>query len=150
MESLNAFYRGSKYYFYSVSFILTATWVGGGYINGAAEIVYASGSGFAWCQAPFGFSVSLIMGKLPHKIQKNAVTTSRGHKRCYPVLMASGGLFFAKKMRAAGYTTMLDPFQLRFGRIMGGLLFLPAMTGELFWSAAILSALGSTLRCTVR
>ena len=52
-------------------------------------------------------------------------------------------------MRAAGYTTMLDPFQVRFGRVMGALLFLPALTGELFWSSAILSALGSTLRYTV-
>jgi len=48
-------------------------------------------------------------------------------------------------MRAAGYTTMLDPFQQRFGRVMGAICFLPALTGELFWSAAILSALGSTL-----
>ena len=93
----------------------TATWVGGGYINGAAEITYASG--FGWCQAPFGFSISLLLG----------------------------GLFFAKPMRDAGYTTMLDPFQHRFGRVMGAICFLPALTGELFWSAAILSALGSTL-----
>jgi len=94
---------------------MTATWVGGGYINGAAEITY--GSGFGWCQAPFGFSISLVLG----------------------------GLLFAKPMRAAGHTTMLDPFQQRFGRVMGALCFLPALTGELFWSAAILSALGSTL-----
>merc|ERR1719431_120559 len=60
---------------------MTATWVGGGYINGAAEITY--GSGFGWCQAPFGSSISLVLG----------------------------GLLFAKPMRAAGYTTMLDPFQ---------------------------------------
>jgi len=94
---------------------MTATWVGGGYINGAAEITYASG--FGWCQAPFGFSISLVLG----------------------------GLLFAKPMREAGYTTMLDPFQHRFGRVMGAICFLPAVTGELFWSAAILSALGSTL-----
>ena len=62
------------------------------------------------------------------------------------LLRFSGGWLFAKPMRAAGYTTMLDPFQVRFGRIMGALLFLPALTGELFWSSAILSALGSTLR----
>lgn len=54
----------------------------------------------------------------------------------------TGGLFFAKKMREAGYVTMLDPFQQKFGNVMGGLLFIPALCGEIFWSAAILSALG--------
>jgi high affinity choline transporter 7 len=28
---------------------------------------------------------------------------------------------------------------------LGGLLFIPALLGEIFWSAAILSALGSTI-----
>lgn len=31
-------------------FTMTATWVGGGYINGTAEIVFSSG--LIWCQAP--------------------------------------------------------------------------------------------------
>lgn len=53
-----------------------------------------------------------------------------------------GGLFFAKPMRSRGYVTMLDPFQLLYGKRMGGLLFIPALMGEIFWSAAILSALG--------
>ena len=37
---------------------------------------------------------------------------------------------------------MLDPLQRKLGKRMGGLLFLPAVCGELFWSAAILAALG--------
>ena len=45
-------------------------------------------------------------------------------------------------MREAGYVTMLDPFQQKFGERMGGLLFIPALCGEIFWSAAILAALG--------
>ncbi|XP_070392239.1 high-affinity choline transporter 1-like [Dermacentor albipictus] len=94
-------------------FTMTATWVGGGYINGTAEIIYVSG--LAWCQAPFGYAISL----------------------------AIGGNLFAVKMRKAGYKTMLDPFQKHFGTRMGGLLFLPALCGEVFWSAAILAALGS-------
>lgn len=53
-----------------------------------------------------------------------------------------GGLFFAKPMRSRGYVTMLDPFQQLYGKRMGGLLFIPALMGEIFWSAAILSALG--------
>jgi high affinity choline transporter 7 len=31
------------------------------------------------------------------------------------------------------------------GQRMGGLLFIPALLGEVFWSAAILSALGATI-----
>ena len=49
---------------------MTATWVGGGYINGTAEIVYRAiygdgGGGLIWAQAPIGFSISLLIGILP-------------------------------------------------------------------------------------
>lgn len=37
---------------------------------------------------------------------------------------------------------MLDPLQDLFGERMGGLLFLPALCGEVFWAAGILAALG--------
>ena len=96
-------------------FTMTATWVGGGYINGTAEFLYSSG--VIWCQAPFGYALSLFVG----------------------------GYFFATKMREEGYVTMLDPFQEVLGSRMGGLLFLPALCGEIFWSAAILAALGATV-----
>ncbi|KAG0411071.1 hypothetical protein HPB47_011814 [Ixodes persulcatus] len=36
------------------------TWVGGGYINGTAEVLYTSG--IIWCQAPFGYALSLVIG----------------------------------------------------------------------------------------
>ncbi|KAG9492511.1 high affinity choline transporter 1 [Eleutherodactylus coqui] len=103
------------------AFTTTATWVGGGYINGTAEAVYVSGYGLAWAQAPIGYSLSLIVG----------------------------GLFFAKPMRSKGYVTMLDPFQQVYGKRMGGLLFIPALMGEMFWAAAILSALGATISVIV-
>ncbi|XP_047456112.1 high-affinity choline transporter 1-like [Mugil cephalus] len=102
-------------------FTMTATWVGGGYINGTAEYVYLPDYGLAWAQAPFGYALSLVVG----------------------------GLFFAKPMRSRGYVTMLDPFQQLYGQRMGGLLFIPALMGEIFWSAAILSALGATLSVIV-
>ncbi|XP_018584819.1 high affinity choline transporter 1-like [Scleropages formosus] len=102
-------------------FTMTATWVGGGYINGTAENVYLPECGLAWAQAPFGYALSLVLG----------------------------GLFFAKPMRTRGYVTMLDPFQQMYGKRMGGLLFIPALMGEIFWSAAILSALGATLSVIV-
>ncbi|XP_055380537.1 high-affinity choline transporter 1 [Condylostylus longicornis] len=96
-------------------FTMTATWVGGGYINGTAEAIYTTG--LVWCQAPFGYALSLVFG----------------------------GIFFANPMRKQGYITMLDPLQDTFGERMGGLLFLPALCGEVFWAAGILAALGATL-----
>jgi len=57
-------------------------------------------------------------------------------------VLLTGGLFFANKMRSQGYVTMLDPFQRKYGERMGGLLYIPALMGEVFWSAAILAALG--------
>lgn len=96
---------------------MTATWVGGGYINGTAEAVYDSARGLIWCQAPWGYALSLVVG----------------------------GLFFARPMRRAGYTTMLDPFEARYNRPTTVVLFLTALLGEVFWSAAILAALGMTV-----
>lgn len=57
-------------------------------------------------------------------------------------MLLTGGLFFANPMRKQGYITMLDPLQDSFGERMGGLLFLPALCGEVFWAAGILAALG--------
>ncbi|KAH9368474.1 hypothetical protein HPB48_023102 [Haemaphysalis longicornis] len=39
---------------------MTATWVGAGYINGTAEAVFDLG--LAWCQAPLGYAISLVIG----------------------------------------------------------------------------------------
>ena len=93
---------------------MTATWVGGGFINGSAEAAYQSG--LAWTQAPWGYALSLVIG----------------------------GLFFAGPMRRHGYTTMLDPLEDRYGTKMAALLYVPALMGEIFWTAAILTALGTT------
>ncbi|MCA0970648.1 sodium:solute symporter family protein [Halobacillus litoralis] len=95
-------------------FTMTATWVGGGYIAGTAETTFASG--IVWAQAPWGYGLSLIIG----------------------------GIFYARKMRRHEFTTMLDPLEVRFGKKVAGVLYLPALLGELFWSAAILVALGTT------
>ena len=48
-------------------------------------------------------------------------------------------------MRRAGYVTMLDPFHERYGRVMASLMYLPPLMGDVFWSAAILSALGKAI-----
>ena len=93
---------------------MTATWVGGGFVNGTAE--YVADSGLAWAQAPWGYALSLVLG----------------------------GLIFAGPMRRRRYTTMLDPLADRFGQRMAAVLYVPALMGELFWTAAILTALGTT------
>ena len=93
---------------------MAATWIGGGYINGTAEA--AASSGLVWVQAPWGYGLSLIIG----------------------------GLFFARKMRRMEYRTMLDPLVSKFGNKTTSLFFLPAVFGEIFWVAAILTALGTT------
>lgn len=74
-------------------------------------------AGLIWTQAPFGYGCSLFIS----------------------------GTFFAKKMRDARYVTMIDPFTQKYGR-WGALQALPAAVSEVFWSASILSALGSTLQ----
>lgn len=40
-----------------------ATWVGGGYINGTAEVIYDKDLGLVWAQAPWGYALSLVIGK---------------------------------------------------------------------------------------
>jgi len=115
-EDEDAILAGRSIGFFVGSFTMTATWVGGGYINGTAESVYTQG--LVWAQAPWGYALSL----------------------------AIGGFVFAKRMREKGYITMLDPLQEKFGNNIGGILYFPALLGETFWSAAILAALGATLR----
>ncbi|XP_069615254.1 high affinity choline transporter 1-like [Ranitomeya imitator] len=94
-------------------FTTTATWVGGAYINGSAEIVYLPGRGLAWLQAPLGFSIALILGSI----------------------------FFVKPMRSKKYLTMMDPFQEVYGNSMTMLLFIPALIADVCWFAAILASL---------
>ncbi|GAB2747331.1 sodium:solute symporter family protein [Salinifilum aidingensis] len=95
-------------------FTMTATWVGGGYVSGTAESTF--NDGMAWAQAPWGYAASLLIG----------------------------GLFFARKMRRGRFTTMLDPIDIRFGKQAAGLGAIPAVLGEIFWTGAILTALGTT------
>jgi hypothetical protein len=55
-----------------------------------------------------------------------------------------GGLFFARRMRAFEFTTLIDPFEARFGKRWATVLLVPALLGEIFWSAELLVAIGST------
>ena len=97
------------------TFTMTATWVDGGYLLGTAEGVYRSGFA-AGLQGGVCFGISLILG----------------------------GLFFARRMRALEFHTLIDPFEARFGPEWAVVLSLPAVLAEMFWSAELLVALGST------
>ena len=97
------------------TFTMTATWVDGGYLLGTAEGVYRSGLATG-LQGGVCFGISLILG----------------------------GLFFARRMRALEFHTLIDPFEARFGPKWAVVLAMPAVLAEMFWSAELLVALGST------
>ncbi|XP_053174980.1 high affinity choline transporter 1-like [Scomber japonicus] len=98
-------------------FTMTATWVGGGYIMGTAEVVYSPTQGLIWAFGPPAYFANYVLG----------------------------GLFFAKPMRSKRYVTMLDPFQHRYGNMFTTVLLLPALIGDILWVACILAALGGTM-----
>jgi high affinity choline transporter 7 len=97
------------------TFTMTATWVDGGYLLGTAEGVYRT-SLASGLQGGVCFGISLIIG----------------------------GLFFARRMRALEFHTLIDPFEARYGARWAVVLALPAVLAEMFWSAELLVALGST------
>ena len=91
----------------------TATWVDGGYLLGTVE-----------------------------KTQSGLAAGFQGGV-CFGISLILGGIFFAGPMRRLEFTTLIDPFESRFGRGWAAVLFLPAMCGELFWSAELLVAIGA-------
>jgi high affinity choline transporter 7 len=96
---------------------MTATWVDGGYLMGTAEGAFKPDGGIALgLQGGVCFGISLILG----------------------------GLFFAKKMRQLEYTTLVDPFEERFGKKWAAVLMVPALLGEVIWAAELLAAIGAT------
>jgi high affinity choline transporter 7 len=94
---------------------MTATWVDGGYLLGTAEGAFKSSFALG-VQGGLCFGCSLILG----------------------------GLLFAGPMRRLGFTTLIDPFESRYGKHWAIVLFAPAMLAEVFWGAELLTALGSS------
>jgi high affinity choline transporter 7 len=94
---------------------MTATWVDGGYLLGTAEGVFKTNI------------ASGIQGGL-----------------CFGISLILGGIFFAGRMRKLGFHTLIDPFESRFGKRWAAVLFVPAMLAEVFWSAELLVAIGSS------
>ncbi|MGD9720972.1 MAG: sodium:solute symporter family protein [Pirellulales bacterium] len=100
--------------FWMATITMAATWIDGGYLLGTTEGVFTSLAS-AW-QGGVCFGLSLVLG----------------------------GFIFARRMRQLEYVTLIDPFVVRFGRRWSAVLALPAMLGEVLWSAELLVAIGAT------
>jgi high affinity choline transporter 7 len=101
--------------FWMATITMAATWIDGGYLLGTAEGTMTSLAS-GW-QGSVAFGLSLIIG----------------------------GFVFARRMRALEFVTLIDPLALRFGKHWGAVLALPALLGEVFWSAELLVAVGASL-----
>src|SRR5437016_2450653 len=73
---------------------MTATWVDGGYLLGTTQGAYSESLAHG-IQGGMFFGISLLLG----------------------------GLFFARKMRALEYATLIDPFEARYGKRWAAVLF---------------------------
>ncbi|XP_022076473.1 high-affinity choline transporter 1-like [Acanthochromis polyacanthus] len=98
-------------------FTMTATFVGGGFIVGLTEAVYTPTMGLMWGVMPVTAAMSFIIG----------------------------GLFFAKAMRDRKYVTMMDPFQIKYGNLISGVLSVAILISDIFWVTGTLIGLGSTI-----
>ncbi|XP_070848718.1 high-affinity choline transporter 1-like [Chaetodon trifascialis] len=98
-------------------FTMTATWVGGGYILGCAEVVYNPTKGLVWATGPPALALNMIIG----------------------------ALFFVKPIRSKNYVTIMDPFQKKYGNTIAAVIFIPNLIADILWIACILGALGGTV-----
>ncbi|KAM4729174.1 high-affinity choline transporter 1-like [Anableps anableps] len=98
-------------------FTMTATWVGGGFIVGTAEAVYNPSMGLIWAVMPITATLCFIIG----------------------------GFFFAEPMRNNKYVTMMDPFQIKYGKVPTAALSLASLVSEIMWVTGTLIGLGVTM-----
>ncbi|XP_008319618.1 high-affinity choline transporter 1-like [Cynoglossus semilaevis] len=98
-------------------FTMTATWVGGGFIVGTTEAVYDPSLGLLWAVMPVTATMCFIIG----------------------------GLFFAEPMRNNKYVTMMDPFQVKYGKVPTAALSLACLVSEVMWVTGTLIGLGVTM-----
>ncbi|XP_036979981.1 high-affinity choline transporter 1-like isoform X3 [Acanthopagrus latus] len=98
-------------------FTTTATWVGGTFIIGTAETVYDPKLGLIWAVMPLAATLAFIVG----------------------------GLFFAEPMRDKKYVTMMDPFCIKYGDRLSGLLSVAPLMSEIIWVTSTLISLGVTM-----
>ncbi|XP_037639126.1 high-affinity choline transporter 1-like [Sebastes umbrosus] len=99
-------------------FTMTATWVGGGFIVGTAEMVYTPSMGLTW-------TMVMLMA--------------------YSSSFFVAGLVFAKPMRERNCVTMLDPFRAKYGKVLTAGLSLVSLSTDVLWLATTLIGLGGTM-----
>lgn len=95
----------------------------------------------------FSFWRNILCGRFEAQITNHKL-------KLHPKMIQSlfnilGGVTVAKTLRTRRYVTMVDPYQVRYGNNMGVLLLLLHVTGDLFFSAATLLALGTTVSVVI-
>ncbi|CAB1426671.1 unnamed protein product [Pleuronectes platessa] len=99
-------------------FTMTATWVGGGFIVGTAEMVYTPSMGLTWAATMLtAYSSSFIL--------------------C--------GLVFAKPLREMKCVTMMDPFHIKYGPVLTAGLSLASISLDVMCVTVTLIGLGGTM-----
>ncbi|XP_042358436.1 LOW QUALITY PROTEIN: high-affinity choline transporter 1-like [Plectropomus leopardus] len=99
-------------------FTMTATWVGGAFIVGTAEMVYTPSMGLTWVMVMlFAYSASFIIA----------------------------GLVFAKPLRDRKCVTMLDPFHAKYGKVLTAGLSMASLFVDVLWVPTTLIGLGGTM-----
>ncbi|XP_041804064.1 high-affinity choline transporter 1-like [Chelmon rostratus] len=99
-------------------FTMTATWVGGGFIVGTVEMVYTPSMGLTWTLVMLtGYSSSLVIA----------------------------GLVFTKPMRERNWLTMLDPFHVKYGRVLTAGLSLVSLINDVVSLPTTLIGLGGIM-----
>ncbi|XP_074501538.1 high-affinity choline transporter 1-like [Sebastes fasciatus] len=99
-------------------FTMTATWVGGGFIVGTAEMVYTPSMGLTW-------TIMMLMA--------------------YSSSFIVAGSLFAKTMRERKYVTMLDPFHAKYGNVPTVGLCLASISIDLVLVPSTLIGLGGIM-----
>ncbi|XP_068424063.1 high-affinity choline transporter 1-like [Clinocottus analis] len=99
-------------------FTMTATWIGGCMIMGLTEMIYTPS-----------------MGLVSAVVLLTAVSSS----------FILGGFVFIKPMRDNKYVTMLDAFQIKYGKAFTAVQSLGALLSDVLWLAGTLISLGATM-----
>ncbi|XP_068597619.1 high-affinity choline transporter 1-like [Brachionichthys hirsutus] len=99
-------------------FTMTATWIGGNFINGVVEMM---------CTPSMGL-IRVILLFLS-----------------YSSTFIIGGLVFIKPMRDRNCVTMLDPFHFKYGKVITAGMSLISLGVDLAWVATTLFSLGGTM-----
>ncbi|KAF3841651.1 hypothetical protein F7725_023602, partial [Dissostichus mawsoni] len=105
-------------------FTMTATWVGGGFIVGTAEMVYLPSMGLTWAILMLlAYSSSFIICKFD-------ITSDR----------------IKNPMRDRNCVTLLDPFNAKYGKGITAALSLASISLDVFWVPCTLIGLGMCVR----